>query len=31
MKRKTIIVHLPYGYENARVVKQFDIDEHHSM
>ena len=31
MKRKTIIVHLPYGYENTKVVKQIDIDENHSM
>ncbi len=31
MKRKTIIVHLPHGYENTKVVKQIDIDENHSM
>ncbi|MBQ9237682.1 MAG: LytTR family transcriptional regulator DNA-binding domain-containing protein [Prevotella sp.] len=31
MKRKTIILHLPHGYENTKVVKLIDIDENHSM
>jgi len=30
-KKTSIILHLPQGYENVRIFKQIDIDEHDSM
>ena len=30
-KKTSIILHLPQGYENVRIFKQIDIDQHNSM
>lgn len=30
-KKTSIILHLPQGYENSRILKQIDIDEQNSM